>query len=246
MGVKGKRIIVTGAAQGIGKAIAALLAERGAALLLCDVNLEKTEETAREIGGGAGTCLACKADVTAPADAEALVQEAVRRLGAVDGLVNNAGITRDNVLLRMKEDQWDQVMAVNLKGTFNCTKSAVRAMLRQKKGTVINIASITGLMGNAGQANYSASKAGVIGFTKAVAREYADRGITVNAVAPGFIQTAMTDAIPEKEREALIGQIPLKRLGTPLDVAQVVCFLASDEAAYITGQVIGVNGGLYM
>jgi 3-oxoacyl-[acyl-carrier protein] reductase len=146
----------------------------------------------------------------------------------------------------MKEDQWDQVMAVNLKGTFNCTRAAIRAMLRQKKGTVINIASITGLMGNAGQANYSASKAGVIGFTKAVAREYADRGITVNAVAPGFIQTAMTDAIPEKEREALINQIPLKRLGTPLDVAQVVCFLASDEAAYITGQVIGVNGGLYM
>ena len=246
MGVKGKRIIVTGAAQGIGRAIAALLAEQGAALLLCDVNLEKTEEAAREIGAGGATCLACRADVTRPADADALVQDAVQRLGAVDALVNNAGITRDNVLLRMKEDQWDQVMAVNLKGTFNRTRAAIRAMLRQKRGTVINIASITGLMGNAGQANYSASKAGVIGFTKAVAREYADRGITVNAVAPGFIQTAMTDAIPEKEREALINQIPLKRLGTPLDVAQVVCFLASDEAAYITGQVIGVNGGLYM
>ncbi len=246
MGVKGKRIIVTGAAQGIGRAIAALLAEQGAALLLCDVNREKTEEAAREIGAGGATCLACMADVTRPADADALVQDAVQRLGAVDALVNNAGITRDNVLLRMKEDQWDQVMAVNLKGTFNCTRAAIRAMLRQKRGTVINIASITGLMGNAGQANYSASKAGVIGFTKAVAREYADRGITVNAVAPGFIQTAMTDAIPEKEREALINQIPLKRLGTPLDVAQVVCFLASDEAAYITGQVIGVNGGLYM
>jgi 3-oxoacyl-[acyl-carrier protein] reductase len=246
MGVKGKRIIVTGAAQGIGRAIAALLAEGGAALLLCDVNREKTEETAGEIGAGGATCLACMADVTRPADADALVQDAVQRLGAVDVLVNNAGITRDNVLLRMKEDQWDQVMAVNLKGTFNCTRAAIRAMLRQKKGTVINIASITGLMGNAGQANYSASKAGVIGFTKAVAREYADRGITVNAVAPGFIQTAMTDAIPDKEREALINQIPLKRLGTPLDVAQVVCFLASDEAAYITGQVIGVNGGLYM
>ena len=246
MGVKGKRVIVTGAAQGIGRAIAALLAEQGAALLLCDVNREKTEETAREIGAGGAICLACMADVTRPADADALVQDAVQRLGAVDVLVNNAGITRDNVLLRMKEDQWDQVMAVNLKGTFNCTRAAIRAMLRQKRGTVINIASITGLMGNAGQANYSASKAGVIGFTKAVAREYADRGITVNAVAPGFIQTAMTDAIPEKEREALINQIPLKRLGTPLDVARVVCFLASDEAAYITGQVIGVNGGLYM
>jgi len=246
MGVKGKRIIVTGAAQGIGKAIAALLAEQGASLLLCDVDLEKTEASAREIGAGGATCLACRADVTKSADAEALVQDAVGRLGAVDVLVNNAGITRDNVLLRMKEDQWDQVMAVNLKGTFNCTKSAIKVMIRQKKGAVINIASITGLMGNAGQANYSASKAGVIGFTKAIAREYADRGITVNAVAPGFIQTAMTDAIPEKERETLISQIPLKRLGTPLDVARVVLFLASDEAAYITGQVIGVNGGLYM
>ncbi len=246
MSVKGKRAIVTGAAQGIGKTIAALLVERGASLLLCDVDLEKTEGAAREIGAGGGTCLACRADVTQSADAEALVQDAVKRLGAVDVLVNNAGITRDNVLLRMKEDQWDQVMAVNLKGTFNCTKAAIKVMLRQKQGTVINIASITGLMGNAGQANYSASKAGVIGFTKAIAREYADRGITVNAVAPGFIQTAMTDAIPEKEREALINGIPLKRLGTPLDVARVVCFLASDEAGYITGQVIGVNGGLYM
>jgi len=148
--------------------------------------------------------------------------------------------------LRMKEEQWDQVMAVNLKGTFNCTKAAIKLMLRQKRGTVINIASITGLMGNPGQANYSASKAGVIGFTKAVAREYAERGITVNAVAPGFIATAMTDAIPEKEREALIKQIPLQRLGTPLDVAHAVYFLASEQASYITGQVIGVNGGLYM
>jgi len=246
MGLTGKGAVITGAAQGIGKAIAQLLAERGASLLLCDVNLEKAGEAAREIEAAGGTCWACRADVTRPADADALVQEAVQHLGAVDIFVNNAGITKDNVLLRMKEEQWDQVMAVNLKGTFNCTKAAVKVMLRQKSGTVINIASITGLMGNAGQANYSASKAGVIGFTKAIAREYADRGITVNAVAPGFIATAMTDAIPEKEREALINQIPLKRLGTPLDVAEVVCFLASDGARYITGQVIGVNGGLYM
>jgi len=146
----------------------------------------------------------------------------------------------------MKEEQWDQVMAVNLKGTFNVTKAAIKVMMRKKRGKIINIASITGLMGNAGQANYSASKAGVIGFTKAVAREYADRGITVNAVAPGFIETAMTDAIPEKEREELIKQIPIKKLGTPEDVANAVCFLASEEANYITGQVIGVNGGLYM
>ncbi|MDX1777263.1 MAG: SDR family oxidoreductase, partial [Thermodesulfobacteriota bacterium] len=153
---------------------------------------------------------------------------------------------KDNVLLRMKEDQWDQVMAVNLKGTFNCAKAAIRVMMRQKRGTIINVASITGLMGNAGQANYSASKAGVIGFTKAIAREYADRGITVNAVAPGFISTAMTDALPEKEREALISQIPLNRLGSPEDVANAVYFLASEEANYITGQVISINGGLYM
>ena len=150
------------------------------------------------------------------------------------------------MLLRMKEEQWDQVIAVNLKGTFNFTRAAIKVMMRKKRGKIINIASITGMMGNAGQANYSASKAGVIGFTKAVAREYADRGITVNAVAPGFIATAMTDAIPDKERETLISQIPLKRLGTPGDVANAVCFLVSDESSYITGQVIGVNGGLYM
>ena len=184
--------------------------------------------------------------MTTPPDAERMIKEASEHFGAVDILVNNAGITKDNVLLRMKEDQWDQVMAVNLKGTFTCTKAAIRVMMRQKKGTIINVASITGLMGNAGQANYSASKAGVIGFTKAVAREYADRGITVNAVAPGFIATAMTDAIPEKEREALIGQIPLNRLGSPEDVANAVYFLASEEASYITGQVISINGGLYM
>jgi len=179
-------------------------------------------------------------------DAEKIIKEAVEHFGSLDILVNNAGITRDNVLIRMKEEQWDQVMAVNLKGTFNVTKAAIKVMMRKKSGKIVNIASITGLMGNAGQANYSASKAGVIGFTKSIAREYADRGITVNAVAPGFIETAMTDAIPEKEREELIRQIPVKKLGTPEDVANAVYFLVSEEASYITGQVIGVNGGLYM
>jgi 3-oxoacyl-[acyl-carrier protein] reductase len=214
--------------------------------VVCDINLEMASETAREIETAGGSCLALQSDVTSLTDAERIIKEGSERFGGVDILVNNAGITKDNVLLRMKEEQWDQVMAVNLKGTFNCTKAAIKLMLRQKRGTVINIASITGLMGNPGQANYSASKAGVIGFTKAVAREYAERGITVNAVAPGFIATAMTDAIPEKEREALIKQIPLQRLGTPLDVAHAVYFLASEQASYITGQVIGVNGGLYM
>ena len=246
MGVENKVAVVTGAAQGIGKAIATLLAQKGARVVVCDINLEMATETAREIESKGATCHAIKADVTQLGDADQIVKGTVEQCGSLDILVNNAGITKDNVLLRMKEDQWDQVMAVNLKGTFTCTKAAIRVMMRQKKGTIINVASITGLMGNAGQANYSASKAGVIGFTKAVAREYADRGITVNAVAPGFIATAMTDAIPEKEREALINQIPLNRLGSPEDVANAVYFLASEEASYITGQVISINGGLYM
>lgn len=246
MGVENKVAVVTGAAQGIGKAIATLLAARGATVVVCDINLEMAQETAREIELNGGKSYALKADVTQPGDTDQIIKETVEKCGALDILVNNAGITKDNVLLRMKEDQWDQVMSVNLKGTFNCTKAAIRVMMRQKRGTIINVASITGLMGNPGQANYSASKAGVIGFTKAVAREYADRGITVNAVAPGFISTAMTDAIPEKEREALISQIPLNRLGSPEDVANAVCFLASEEASYITGQVMSINGGLYM
>lgn len=238
--------VVTGAAQGIGKVIAMLLSKKGASVVVCDINLDMARETADEIELAGGKCLPLKSDVTSVSDAEKLVKETVEHYGSLDILVNNAGITKDNVLLRMKEEQWDQVMAVNLKGTFNVTKAAIKVMMRKKSGTIINIASITGLMGNAGQANYSASKAGVIGFTKAVAREYADRGITVNAVAPGFIETAMTDAIPEREREELIKQIPVKKLGTPEDVAHAVCFLASEEAHYITGQVIGVNGGLYM
>jgi 3-oxoacyl-[acyl-carrier protein] reductase len=174
-----------------------------------------------------------------------MVKAAVQEMGRIDILVNNAGITRDTLLLRMKEEQWDQVMQVNVKGTFNCTKSVLRTMFKQKYGRIIQISSVTGAMGNAGQANYSASKAAVIGFTKAVAREYAHSGITVNAVAPGFIKTAMTDAIPDKEREAMIAQIPARQLGTPEDVAYAVCFLAADESSYITGQVIHVNGGLY-
>ncbi len=246
MALNGKVAVVTGAAQGIGKTITLLLAEKGASLVLCDINLEAAEETAREIEERGGKCLVLKSDVSNFQDAEKIIKQAVERFGSIDILINNAGITKDNVLLRMKEEQWDQVMAVNLKGTFNFTKASIKVMLRKRSGRIVNIASITGMMGNAGQANYSASKAGVIGFTKAVAREYADRGITVNAVAPGFIATAMTDAIPEKEKEELIKQIPMKKLGTPEDVANAVYFLASDEASYITGHVIGVNGGLYM
>ena len=246
MGLDNKVAVITGAAQGIGKNVALLLAKKGASVVLCDINLEMAGETAREIEEGGSRCLALKSDVSIFKDAEKTIKETVESFGSVDILVNNAGITKDNVLLRMKEDQWDQVMAVNLKGTFNFTRAAVKVMLRQRSGKIVNIASITGLMGNAGQANYSASKAGIIGFTKSIAREYADRGITVNAVAPGFITTTMTDAIPEKEREELIKQIPMRRLGTPEDVAKTVYFLSSEDASYITGQVIGVNGGLYM
>ena len=246
MRLDNKIAVVTGAAQGIGKVIAMHLVQKGASLVLCDIDLEMAKEAAREIEEAGGKCLALKSDVSNMQDAEKIIKEAVAHFGSLDILVNNAGITRDNVLIRMKEEQWDQVMAVNLKGTFNVTKAAIKVMMRKKSGKIVNIASITGLMGNAGQANYSASKAGVIGFTKSIAREYADRGITVNAVAPGFIETAMTDAIPEREREELIRQIPVKKLGAPEDVANAVYFLVSEEASYITGQVIGVNGGLYM
>jgi 3-oxoacyl-[acyl-carrier protein] reductase len=179
-------------------------------------------------------------------EAEAMVQRTVEKFGRVDILINNAGITRDQILLRMKEEDWDRVLSVNLKGTFHLTKAGLRPFLKQKAGKVVNIASVTGQMGNAGQANYAASKAGVIGFTKSIAREYASRNIQVNAVAPGFIETAMSQAIPQKERELLIQQIPMERLGTPEDVAEAVLFLSSPAADYITGQVLNVNGGLYM
>lgn len=244
--LNGRVAIVTGGAQGIGKAIALTLARHGADVVVTDINLERAQATAQEIEALQVRSLAIKANVADVSAAEQMVKETVDKLGKIDILVNNAGITRDNVLLRMKPEEWDQVMEVNLKGTYACTRAALKFMFRQKNGRIVNIASITGLMGNAGQANYSASKAGIIGFTKAVAREYANRGITVNAVAPGFIDTAMTQAIPEKEREALTRQIPMERLGTPDDVAAAVYFLVSDLSRYITGQVINVNGGMYM
>jgi 3-oxoacyl-[acyl-carrier protein] reductase len=244
--LKGKVAIVTGGAQGIGRAIALTLARSGADVVISDINLEKAQETAREIEALNVRSLAIKSNVADVNEVEQMVKESVDKLGRIDILVNNAGITRDNVLLRMKPEEWDQVMAINLRGTFLCTRTALKFMFRQRSGRIVNIASITGLMGNAGQANYSASKAGIIGFTKATAREYANRGITVNAVAPGFINTAMTQAIPEKEREMLIKQIPMERLGSPDDVASAVYFLVSDLSSYITGQVINVNGGMYM
>jgi 3-oxoacyl-[acyl-carrier protein] reductase len=243
--VEGKIAVITGAGQGIGRSIALFLAARGATIVAADIKQELADSVAAEVSALQRASLACSVNVASLQGCEELMKTVIDRFGRIDILVNNAGITRDMVLLRMSEQQWDDVISVNLKGTFNCSKAALRYMFRQKSGRIINIASVTGAMGNPGQANYSASKAGVMGFTKAVAREYADRGITVNAVAPGFIETAMTDAIPEKDRDLLIAQIPSKRLGTPEDVAALVCFLASDNAGYITGQVIHINGGLY-
>ena len=246
MKLQGKVALITGGAQGIGKAIALLFAREGAAVAVADINLEKARETCREVESLGGGALAIGGNVADAKEAETMVQEAIRRFGRLDILVNNAGITRDQVLLRMKEEDWDLVMAVNLKGAFQCTKTALRAFLKQKGGKVVNIASVTGQMGNAGQANYAASKAGLIGFTKSIAREYASRNIQVNAVAPGFIDTAMSQAIPQKDRELLIQQIPMERLGAPEDVAEAVLFLASGAADYITGQVLNVNGGMHM
>lgn len=246
MNVEGKIAVVTGAGQGIGRTIALALAEHGADIVIADINGDLATEAAHQVEVLGRSAHAKQINVARLPECEDLMKTVIERFGKIDILVNNAGITRDTVLLRMKEEQWDDVISVNLKGTFNCTKTAIRYMFRQKSGRIINIASVTGSMGNAGQSNYSASKAGVMGFTKAVAREYAEYGITVNAVAPGFIETAMTDAIPQKERDMLIAQIPAKRLGTPNDVAFMVCFLASKYADYITGQVIHINGGLYM
>lgn len=246
MKLKGKVALITGGAQGIGKAIALLFTREGAKVVIADINLEKARETCQEVESLGGETLAVGGNVAGAKEAETMVQQAADQFGRLDILVNNAGITRDQVLLRMKEEDWDLVMAVNLKGAFLCTKAALRLFLKQKSGKVVNIASVTGEMGNAGQANYAASKAGLIGFTKSIAREYASRNIQVNAVAPGFIDTAMSQAIPQKDREFLIKQIPMERLGTAEDVAEAVLFLASPAADYITGQVLSVNGGMYM
>lgn len=246
MDLNGKVALITGAAQGIGKSIALTLARKGADIAVSDVNLEKAEETAKEIEGLGRKAIAIKGNVASFAEAEKMVEDTIAGLGKVDILVNNAGITRDGLMLRMKEEDWDLVIDINLKGVFNCTKAAVRHMAKQRSGRIVNIASIVGEMGNAGQANYSASKGGMIALTKTVAREFASRNVNVNAVAPGFIKTAMTDALPDAAREALTKQIPLERLGMPEDVANAVLFLVSDASNYITGQVINVNGGMYM
>ena len=246
MKLKGKVALVTGAAQGIGKAIALLLARNGADIVVSDINLEKAEETAKEIRAIGPKAMAVKVDVANLSDVEQMVTGILEKLAKIDILVNNAGITRDKLILRMTEEDWDAVLGVNLKGTFNCTKAVLRHMAKQRSGKIVNIASVVGEMGNAGQANYSASKAGVIGLTKTIAREYAQRGINVNAIAPGYIETPMTEALPEKAKEELRKLIPMERLGKPEDIAEAVLFLVSEESSYITGHVLNVNGGIYM
>lgn len=246
MKLTGKVALVTGAAQGIGKAIALLLARNGADMVVSDINLEKAEETAKEIRAIGPNAMAVKVDVANLSDVERMVTGILEKLAKIDILVNNAGITRDKLILRMTEEDWDVVLGVNLKGTFNCIKAVVRHMAKQRSGKIVNIASVVGEMGNAGQANYSASKAGVIGLTKTIAREYAQRGINVNAIAPGYIETPMTEALPEKAKEELRRLIPMERLGKPEDVAEAVLFLISEESSYVTGQVLNVNGGIYM
>lgn len=246
MELEGKVALVTGAAQGIGKAIGYLLAQRGADIVVSDINLEKAEETAREIETLGRRALAVRANVAVLDEVEKMVQGMIDRFSRIDILVNNAGIARDKLLLRMTEEDWDLVLDINLKGTFHCTKAVIRYMSKQRSGKIVNIASVVGAMGNAGQANYSASKAGVIGFTKTIAREFAGRGINVNAIAPGYIVTTMTDILPEKAKEELKRMIPMERLGQPEDVAQAALFLVSEASSYVTGQVIHVNGGIYM
>jgi 3-oxoacyl-[acyl-carrier protein] reductase len=242
-GLADRVALVTGAAQGIGLSIARQLAACGAIVVLGDVDAAKTQAAAKSVGGRA---LGVGMNVTRGAEVSAAIERVMAEFGRLDILVNNAGITRDGLLIRMKEEDWDRVLDVNLKGTFHCTKAALGVMVKQRRGRVISIASIVGVMGNAGQANYAASKAAIIGLTKSIAREYANRGITANAVAPGFIKTAMTDQLPEDVQTKLREQIPLGRLGAPEDIAQAVAFLASDAAAYVTGQVLHVNGGMWM
>ncbi|MCM3315782.1 3-oxoacyl-[acyl-carrier-protein] reductase [Rummeliibacillus sp. G93] len=239
--------IVTGASRGIGRSIALYLAKLGAKVVVnYSGSKEKAEAVANEIQENGGTAIAVQANVANSDDVSALMKETIDTFGRIDILVNNAGITRDNLLMRMKEDDWDAVMNTNLKGVFLCTKAVSRQMMKQRAGRIVNIASIVGVSGNAGQANYVAAKAGVIGLTKTSAKELAARNIYVNAVAPGFIDTEMTEELPEDIKEQMLGQIPLAKLGNPEDVAKVVAFLASDDASYMTGQTLHVDGGMVM
>ena len=246
MRLKGKTALVTGAAQGIGRAIALSFGKEGANLALADINFELGNQTAEEVKNLGVEAKAFKVDISQESQAEELVKNVVEKFSTIDILVNNAGITRDNLLIRMSEKDWDEVLNVNLKGAFLLTQKVAKIMMKQKFGKIINISSVIGIMGNAGQANYASAKAGLIGLTKACAKELASRNITVNAVAPGYILTPMTENLPETAKQGFLSLIPLNKEGTPEDVAGVVTFLASDEANYLTGQVIQVDGGLLM
>jgi 3-oxoacyl-[acyl-carrier protein] reductase len=246
MQLKDKVALVTGGARGIGKSIALLLAKEGARIAVGDVNIQEAEKTAQEIEALGREAYAIELDVTSLPKVEAAVNKILDKFGKVDILVNNAGITKDGLLLRMSEADWEAVLAVNLKGTFNCTKAVSKVMIKQRSGKIINIASIIGIIGNAGQANYSASKAGIIALTKTTAKELASRNINVNAVAPGFIQTEMTAKLPEELKQKMLAVIPMNKFGTPEDVAGVCLYLSSEESSYITGQTIVVDGGMVM
>lgn len=244
--LSGKTAFVTGSAQGIGKSIAMKMAEAGASIVIGDVNQEKIDATVAEFIAKGYACMGQICDVTNPESVDALVKAAQAKFGKIDILVNNAGITQDTLFMRMEADKWNRVLEVNLTGAFHTTKAVIRDMAKNRFGRVINISSVVGVIGNVGQANYAASKAGMIGFTKSIAKEYAARNITANAVAPGFIETGMTHVLSDEVKEEFFRSIPLKRMGSPDDVASAVVFLASDNAAYITGQVIHVDGGMVM
>ncbi len=246
MRLQGKVALITGGARGIGREIALLFAREGADVAICDVNREVADQTKKEIEALGRRAMSFETDVTDLKQVEEMTNNVLDNFKRLDILVNNAGITRDGLLLRMSEEDWDKVLAVNLKGVFSCTKAVSKILIKQRSGKIVNIASIIGIMGNAGQANYAASKGGIISFTKSVAKELASRNVQVNAVAPGFIQTAMTDKLTPAQRETMLAAIPLARLGVAADVAQACLFLACGEADYITGQTLVVDGGMSM
>ena len=246
LSLEGKVALITGGARGIGKELALRFAKEGSDIAICDVNMELLEQTAEEIRGMDKDVLVFKADVTSSTEVQNMLDKILDKFKKLDILINNAGITRDSLILRMPEEDWDRVIAVNLKGSFVCTKAAAKVMLKQRFGKIVNLASIIGIMGNIGQANYSASKAGIIGLTKSVAKELAPRGVCVNAIAPGFIKTEMTAKLPEDIQKKMLSVIPLGRFGEPKDVADLALFLSSESSSYITGQVIQIDGGMLM